>query len=236
MLGELGLLLDRLPADAPTDHYRRAIMDDNLLGKPTRSTRLKTAKYLTALYALEPSRAVFRLLRHFWGADPSGRPMLAYLAAAARDPLLRDCSDVVLDARPGQPLDATAIAQALSERYPDRFRASTLHATAQRLASSWTQAGYLSGKVAKRRSQPNVTPQVASYALVLGYLAGLRGKMLLESTWARLLDRTPIELMGLAAEASKQGWLQLKAAGPVITITFPGLLTPREERASHDPH
>jgi hypothetical protein len=236
MLGELGLLLDRLPAEAPAAHYRQAIIDDNVLGKATRSTRLKTAKYLTALYALDPSRAVFRMLRHFWGADPSGRPMLAYLAAAARDPLLRECSDMVLGTRPGQPLDAAAIAPVLSERYPARFRPSTLHATAQRLASSWTQAGYLSGKAAKRRSRPNVTPQVASYALVLGYLAGLRGKMLLESTWARLLDRTPVEVMGLAAEASKQGWLQLKAAGSVVAITFPGLLTPREEKASHDPH
>jgi hypothetical protein len=236
MLEELRLLLDRLPADAPTDDYRRAIIDDNVLGKPTRSTRLKTAKYLTGLYALDPSRAVFRLLRHFWGADPSGRPMLAYLAAAARDPLLRECSDVVLELPSGQPLGAPTIALALSGRYPARFVASTLHATAQRLASSWTQAGYLSGKADKRRSRPTVTPQVTGYALVLGYLAGLRGKMLLESTWARLLDRTPAEVMELAVEASKQGWLQLKAAGSVVAITFPGLLTPREEKASHDPY
>jgi hypothetical protein len=97
MLRELGVLLEQLPAAAPADHYRRAIIDENALSKATRSTRLKTAKYLTALYAFDPSRPVFRLLRHFWKSDSKGRPMLAYLAAAARDPLLRECSDVVLD-------------------------------------------------------------------------------------------------------------------------------------------
>jgi hypothetical protein len=207
-----------------------------VLGKTTRSTRQKTAKYLTALYALDPSRAVFRLLRHFWGADQTGKPMLAYLAATARDPLLRECSEDVLGVPHGQDYDATAIALALSERYPARFRASTLHATAQRLASSWTQTGYLTGKVAKRRSRPSVTPQVVAYSLVLGYLTGLRGKMLLESPWARLLDRSPAEVMELATEASKQGWLRLKAAGSVIEVTFPGLLKPAEERLAHEPN
>ena len=32
--------------------------------------------------------------------------------------------------------------------------------------------------------------------------------------------------MDLASEASKQGWLTYKAAGAVVEITFPGLLTP----------
>ena len=161
--------------------------------------------------------------------------MLAYLAATARDSLLRECSEGVLGVHHGQAYDATAIAQALSERYPSRFRPTTLHSTAQNLASSWTQAGYLTGKVAKRRSQPVVTPEVTAFALVLGYLTGLRGKLLLECPWTRLLDRSPAEVMDLAAEASKQGWLRLKAAGSVVEVTFPGLLKPAEERLAHEP-
>jgi hypothetical protein len=236
MLGELRLLLDALPADVAGDRYRRAILDDNVLGKVTRSTRQKTAKYLTALYALDPSRAVFRLLRHFWGADPPGKPMLGYLAATARDPLLRECSEDVLGVPQGEVHDATAIALALSDRFPSRFSPSTLQSASRNLASSWTQAGYLTGKVAKRRSRPTVTPQVVAYALVLGYLTGLRGKMLLESLWARLLDRSPAEMMELATEASKQGWLRLKAAGSIVEVTFPGLLKPAEERLAHEPN
>ena len=162
--------------------------------------------------------------------------MLGYLAATARDLLLRECSEDVLGITHGQAYDATAIALALSERYPARFRSTTLRSTAQNLASSWTQAGYLTGKVAKRRSRPAVTPQVVAYALVLGYLTGLRGGILLNSSWARLLDRSPAEMMELATEASKQGWLRLKAAGSVVEITFPGLLSPAEERLAHEPN
>lgn len=236
MMSELSLLLEGIPADCDLRRHRQAIIEENLLGKATRSTRLKAAKYLTNLYALDPSKAVYRLLRRFWETDEVGRPMLSYVAASARDVLLRDNTDIVLDVPRGQNLDATAIARVLAERYPARFRASTLHATAQRLASSWTQAGYLRGKVVKRRSQPIVTPQVTAYSLVLGYLSGLRGRLLLDSVWTRLLDRSPSEVMDLASEASKQGWLRLKVAGAVVEITFPGLLTPTEERLAHEPN
>ena len=235
MLGELSLVLDGVPPDVPASRYREAIVGENLLGKATRSTRLKTTEHLTALYALDPAFALFRLLRTFWGTGQAGKPMLAFLAASGRDGLLRDCTEAILSAPEGQAVTAAEISHALGERYPSRFRPTTLLSTAQNLASSWTQAGYLTGKVAKRRTQPVVTPQVTAYALVLGYLTGLRGKLLLESVWTSLLDRPPAEVMDLAAEASKQGWLRLKAAGAVVEVTFPGLLTPAEERLAHEP-
>ena len=45
-----------------------------------------------------------------------------------------------------------------------------------------------------------------------------------------MLDRTHAEIVDLATEASKQGWMIYKAAGSVFEITFPGLLTPQEEK------
>jgi hypothetical protein len=235
MLGELSLVLDGVPPEAPASRYREAIVEENLLGKATRSTRLKTSEHLTSLYALDLAFALFRLLRTFWGAEQSGKPMLAFLAASGRDGLLRDSTEGILAIPEGQAVTADEISDALREQYPSRFRPTTLRSTAQNLASSWTQAGYLTGKVAKRRSPPVVTPQVTAYALVLGYLSGMRGRLLLDSLWTRLLDRTPAEVMELAAEASKQGWLRLKAAGSVVEVTFPGLLTPAEERLAHEP-
>ncbi len=87
----------------------------------------------------------------------------------------------------------------------------------------------------QRRGRPVVTPAAVTFALLLGYLCGLRGKMLLDTAWTRMLDRTPPEIADLAAEASRQGWMNYKAAGSVVEITFPGLLTPHEEKASHEP-
>jgi hypothetical protein len=233
MLEELSLLLEELPPDSPSCTYRSAIIEKNALGKSTRSTRLKTAKYLIELFALDPMSSVFRLLRYFWSHEQSGKATLAFLAACARDTLLREYTPLVLQSSHGEPVNSTQIAEHIRERYPERFRAATLKSTAQNLASSWTQAGYVTGKVSKHRSRPVVTPVVASYALVLGYLLGLRGKLLLDSSWTQFLDRSTVEVTQLVIEASKQGWLRYKAVGSVVEITFPGLLTPAEERLSH---
>lgn len=231
MLGELSLVLEHVPAKAKPDEYVAAIVEQNVLGKPTQTTRKRTAQRLVELYGLDQTRPVFRLLRQFWTADAPARPMLAYLAAAARDPLLRDTTPFVVALPVRETVTPAQISQHMTEKYPKRFQASTGLATAQRLASSWGQAGYLTGKVNKKRTRPVVTPVVVTFALLLGYLCGLRGKMLLDTAWTRMLDRTPAEIADLAAEASKQGWMNYKAAGSVVEIVFPGLLTPQEEKS-----
>ena len=48
------------------------------------------------------------------------------------------------------------------------------------------------------------------------------------------LRRAPRRYPNQAAEASRQGWMNYKAAGAVVEVTFPGLLTPREEEAARD--
>ena len=234
MLQELALILNHVSANASAAMYRQAIVDDNVLGKPTRTTRQRSAKRLGELYALDPDRALFRLLRHFWPADPTSQPMLAFLLAAARDPLLREATPFVLAARREEIVTAEAIGGHLRHQYPSRFRPTTLHSTAQNLASSWTQAGYLHGKVKKHRAKPKVTPVVATYSLLLGYLCGLRGKLLLDCQWTRLLDCSPADLTERLQEASKQGWLRYKGVGAVVEITFPGLLRPNEEQAAYE--
>jgi len=78
-LEELGLVLDRVPQIAGNGEYELAIVEQNVLGKPPRSTRQRTAQRLSELYALDPACSVFRLLRIYWGVDPAARPMLAFL-------------------------------------------------------------------------------------------------------------------------------------------------------------
>jgi hypothetical protein len=221
MLNDLSLLLDRVPTQAMKDGYLLAILDQNVLGKPTRTTRERSAKRLSELYALDSSCHLFRLLRHYWGVDRAGRPMLAFLMATARDPLLREATPFVLDVPIGQNLGPDPIANHLGETYPGRFQPTTKHSTAQNLASSWAQAGYLQGKVRKIRTRPRITPVALTYAIRLGHLCGLRGKMLLQSPWVQLLDRKTAELNDVAFEASSQGWINYKAAGDVVEITLP---------------
>lgn len=235
MFADLSLVLEHVEKNAKADEYLAAVVGHNVLGKPTQTTRKRSAQRLVELYSLDQNRPVFRLLRHFWAADASARPMLTYLAAAARDPLLRDATPFVVAIPVNAVLNASQVASHLKDKYPARFKPTTLMSTAQNLASSWTQAGYLTGKVNKKRTRPIVTPVLVTYALLLGYLCGSRGKMLLDTIWTRMLDRTPAEIADLATDASKQGWMNYKAAGSVVEITFPGLLTPQEEKASYEP-
>lgn len=235
MFAELSLTLDHVGVKAKTSEYVCAVVEQNILGKPTQTTRKRTARMLVELYSLDQSRPVFRLLRHYWAVDPAARPMLACLAAAARDPLFRDTIPFVVAIPVGESVDSKVVAEYLGEKFSGRFSAATLTSTSQNLASSWTQAGYVKGKVNKKRARPVVTPVLVTYALLLGYLCGVRGKMLLDTLWTRMLDRTPAELADLATDASKQGWMNYKAFGSVVEITFPGLLTPKEEKVSNEP-
>ena len=70
MLQELEALLAAIPPDAPAKAYRAAIVDENVLGKRTLSTRKETATRLTALHGLDPSKPLFRVLRRLWAVDP----------------------------------------------------------------------------------------------------------------------------------------------------------------------
>ena len=234
MLDDLALALERVPQGGTPADYFGVILNDNVLGKATRSTREASAKILTSLYGFDPTFVVFRILRRYWEVDAASRPMIAFLAASARDSMLREMTPFVLGIGIGETVTPTVITAKLVSIYPGRFQDSTAHATSRRLASSWTQAGFLTGKSNKKRSTPQVTPVVTSYAMLLGYLCGLRGGFLLDSIWTRSLDRRSFELHDLALEASKQGWMNYKAAGAVVEITFPGLLTPIEEKVANE--
>jgi hypothetical protein len=89
MLGDLRRLLMLTPAEAGYEDYRAAILEENVLGKGTASTRLWSWKKLRELYGLDPRKPVFRCLRVLWENDSAGRPLLAMLCASAREPLPR---------------------------------------------------------------------------------------------------------------------------------------------------
>ena len=221
MLAELRTVLAATPVDAPPQRYREAIVADNVLGKATRTTRDRTARRLAELYVLDPANEPYRAFRARWDSDARNQPMLAFLLACWRDPLLRRVTASLLAVPAGHAHAKQRTIELLTHDFPHRFGEKTLTSTAQNLASSWTQAGFLEGKVNKRRARPHVAPAVASFALYLGYLRRGRGDLLLDSTWSRVLDRPRHEVIDLAVEASRQGWMRYKSAGSVVEITFP---------------
>jgi len=120
MLAELSLVLEHVAKNAKVDDYLASVVDHNVLGKPTQTTRKRSAQRIVELYTLDHNRAVFRLLRHFWTSDLLARPMLAFLAAVARDPLLRESTPFVVAIPLNAAVDAAQVASHLKEKYPTR--------------------------------------------------------------------------------------------------------------------
>ena len=236
MVGDLHRLLESTRPEANYEEYKRAILEENVLGKNTTSTRLWSWKKLRELYGLDPRLAVFRCFRQLWENDPEGRPLLAVLCACARDPLLRLSAPVILKTPHGSVLTPQDFAQAIQEAVPDRFSPTNLKAIGQRICSSWMQSGHLTGQKVRKRTRPVVTPETTAYALVLGRLSGARGPLLFSTFWTALLDTPKEGLFELAAAASQRGWIDLKRAGSVVEVGFSKLLTLEEEEALRESH
>ncbi len=236
MLDEIVMLLESVPASGTADDYSFATVESNVTDKKTAATRRNTIQRLRELYALDPSIPLFRILRRLWSIDPVGRPLLAMLCALARDPLLRVSASIVLTLKPGEELSRQELTQALQTAGSDRWNDDTLDKIARNVSSSWSQSGHLNGRVRKIRQRVQPTPIVAAYALVLGYLEGVRGDQLFRTLWAKCLDVTPDELIQLAKDAKRFGVLDLKQAGEVVEVAFSSLLSREEIRDSHGPH
>ncbi len=229
MLDELETLLAYVnQPEADKADYLQAIVDDNCLGKRSTKTRTLTYRHLVDLYSLDRSKILFRVLRYFWNRDISGQPLLALLCAYARDPILRSSAPFLLQFSQGSAIARESLEEFIDSREPGRFSKATLTSTAQNINSSWTKSGHLSGRLRKVRSRANPTAGSVSYALLLGYLTGVRGQALFQTEYTKLLDCPFDRAIELAEEASRKGWIVLKRVGDVIEVLFPSLINQQE--------
>lgn len=229
MLAELRLLLAACPASASIDEYRSAIIDQNVLLKPTVVTRRDTFRRLRELYALSNSTLLFRALRDLWEGNTQAQPLLALLCATARDPILRGTANLILTTPLGAPITPQMLEQAVKECFPERYNATTLSAIGRHAASSWQQSGHLSGQLKKVRSQAESHPTAVAYALLLGYLCSDRGEGLFHTLWCQLLDAPEHTVHNQAFTASQHGWIEYRHAGGVTDVGFRYLLREQGE-------
>lgn len=215
MLTELSAVLGATEQTAQRDDYTAAIIDGNCLAKPTTSTRRLTSQRLGELYALDPTVPIFRVLRNLWTVDEIGRPLLALLAALARDPLLRATAPAVLSLEPGGELRRDPMRDALRTRVGERLNDSTLNKVLRNASSSWTQSGHLAGRTYKTRQLVQATPASLAFSLYLAYSVGFRAEELLSSRWVNVLDCTLASARDLALDAKRQGLIDLRIAGDV---------------------
>src|ERR1035441_8930226 len=171
MLTELGTVFADVPKGSGAADYRDAILQRNVLGKTTDSTRRESLRRLRELYALDEATAIFGLLRKLHTVDTASLPLLAVQVAWARDPLLRATTPPVTDASEGERVETAGLAQALEAAYPNQYSDLSQSQTARHAASSWTQSGHLVGRAKKIRQRVKPSAVAVTMAFFLGDIA-----------------------------------------------------------------
>lgn len=236
MLEELSHLLAAAPGDASREDYSLAVMEDNCLGKRTAATRKLSLQRLTELYGLDPRILLFRVLRDLWDNHEASRPLLAMLLTLVRDPLLRATARPVIATPFGHEFARQSMKDALTDATGDRLNDATLDKVIRNASSSWTQSGHLRGRARKTRQRVTATPAATTYALLIGYAIGRRGRPLFETPWAAVLDTGPDELIDVAVDAKRLGLIDLKQSGSMIDVSFPAMFTDKERELIHGTH
>jgi hypothetical protein len=216
MLAELDAVLTAAPGPVNRAAYATAIIEGNCLEKSTASTRRISSQRLAELYALDPVVGLFRVLRKLWKVDAAARPLLAMLAALARDPLFMVSARPVLSLPVGAELQRTPVREALHKLVGERMNDDTLDKVVRNVSSSWSQVGHLKGRTFKFRQRVQAQPAAVAFGLWLGQAAGFRGEELLTCGWVAALDCTASSAKGLALEAKRVGLIDFRSGGDVI--------------------
>lgn len=216
-------LLQEVPLGAPAERYREAVVDGNVLGRPTQAGRLRSFRHLRELYFLDPGRAEFTSLRHFWDLDRSSRPLLAGLLAFTRDEVFRASFGAIADLPEGASVTSADLTEAITAQFGSELSESTLGKTGRNTGACWTQTGHLAGRAKKIRTAVNAQPAAIAYAAYLGHLAGGRGLGVLDNPWSQILEIAPGRSLDALRNAHTQGLLDLLVAGNVVDVSFPAL-------------
>lgn len=229
MLDDLTVLLNDGRVEQSRDSLVGAIEQENILGKRSAQSRQLAARHLRKLYALDRDVPLYRAFVFLWQREPSGRPLLAFLVAYARDAVLRSSAPFIFGLKDGEPYHRKSLESFIDQLDPGRFSRATLKSTAQNLAGTWTQAGHLRGRVKKERCLVKPTPSALTMALLLSFVRGDRGQLLFESEYVKLLDCSASQGMELAETAASKGWINFKRVGSIMEVAFPRLLTQEEK-------
>ena len=89
MFLEMRMLVHAMPLVVSLNDLVNAIVEENILEKPTLSSRKKSLRHLFELYGMDPTKALFRVLWNLGHTDIDSLPQLCLVCAYARDPQLR---------------------------------------------------------------------------------------------------------------------------------------------------
>lgn len=211
------IMLDELSQLAISSHLsgdlKRAILEENVLGKSTSSGRTLTLQRLKELYSFDPVSPIFRTFAGLYHRDPTALPQLALLMAMARDPLLRASARPIVGLASGSELTREAVRNAIGAVVGSRMNEAVLNKVVRNTASSWTKSGHLVGRTIKRRARLHPNTTAFAFALWLAHNAGFGGSDLFQNAWINALDIDPASARNFAERAHAAGLIRFRAIG-----------------------
>jgi len=216
MFEELGLLFGagaRTPAELSF-----AAIEENVLGKNTKNSRVLTYRHMAALYGLNAQPALTKVLIGLWMNDPAGRRLNCLLVSLARDPLLRDTAEAVLSTPVGAQLRRDQVEVALNAAHPNRMSEKLIRSLAQNCNATWTQSGHLEGRAKKIRQRVFPSPSNVALAALIAGMCGFGGPSILSSLWIQVLDLTSDQALDHLRKAESLGLAKVRSAGDVTEI------------------
>jgi hypothetical protein len=200
-------------------------MKNNIFNKATSVSVIQTSGHLRRLYDFDETLPRFKAFQHFWNkSDESVKSIIALLYAIGNDYLLSESIPVINNAKLGNRISIEKLEENIEMHHPNKYSNNTRRSTAQNIASSWKQAGFILGKIKNIRTQPDINYLVVAFAFLMAYLNGIRGDFILKSNWVKALSLEENAIRSLAIEANKRDLLQYHYAGNVTSITFTNLL------------
>jgi hypothetical protein len=167
----------------------------------------------------------FKVFKHFWRLSSEfDKPILALIYAIGNDYLLVESIPVLNKTMIGEKVTIESLESNIESLHPKRYSNNTRRSLAQNIASSWKQAGFITGKIKNIRTQPDINYLVVAFAFLMAYLNGIRGDFVMKSNWVKALSLDDKTLRLMAIEANKRDMLQYHYAGNVTSITFTNLL------------
>jgi hypothetical protein len=217
MFFELSKIMD---FSIENDNYAES-MKNNVFAKKSQDGIKKTSTYLSLLYSFDVKSAKFRAFKYFWTiSDHNEKAIIAFLFALNNDYLLRESISVISNYSIGEKVLIESLMHNIEKYHPLRFTEKTLRSVAGNIASSWKQAGFISGKVKNIRSIPTISYKVVSFAMLMSYLDGNRGDFIIQDNYIKALCTNENKIRDFAIEASKRDFLHYQFAGNVTSISF----------------
>ena len=206
------------------DNYLES-MQNNVFGKKSQDGIKQTSTFLSKLYGFDSTSNKFKAFKYFWSiSEEQEKPILTFILALNNDYLLQESILIVSTSKIGEKVEIENLEKNIENFYPNRYTKNTLRSVAQNIASSWKQAGFITGKVKNIRTEPEVTYRIVAFAMLLAFIDGLRGDFIFQNNCILSLCISEHKIRELAIEASKRTFMQYQYAGSVTSISFDSLL------------